>query len=110
LNGACEKYLLKHAAESYLPPVIVWREKRGMGVPVTEWLRGPLRREAGRRLSARRLARDGLFRPEAVRTLLRGEDHPGEVRRRRLGERLWTLLMAQIWTEASGISYQVSGR
>ena len=38
-------------AEAYLPAEIVWREKRGMGVPVTEWCLGPLRRAALRVVS-----------------------------------------------------------
>jgi asparagine synthase (glutamine-hydrolysing) len=64
LHGACEKHLLKRAAEPYLPSEVVWREKRGMGVPVTEWCLGPLRREVARRLSpspaeAGRLVRTG---------------------------------------------------
>jgi asparagine synthase (glutamine-hydrolysing) len=33
LRGACEKYILKRAVEAWLPPEIVWREKRGMGFP-----------------------------------------------------------------------------
>lgn len=29
LQGACEKYILKRAVENWLPPEIVWRQKRG---------------------------------------------------------------------------------
>jgi len=99
LRGACEKYGLKWAAEAFLPAEIVWREKRGMGVPATEWCLGPLRREVGHWLSPRRLKRDGLFEPEAVARLRRGEDQAGEFRRRRVGEKLWTLLMFHVWRE-----------
>ena len=99
LRGACEKHGLKRAAEAFLPAEIVRREKRGMGVPTTEWCLGPLRREVGRWLSPRRLKRDGLFDPEAVARLRRGEDHAGEFRRRRVGEKLWTLLMYHVWRE-----------
>ena len=97
LRGACEKYLLKRVAEAYLPTEIVWREKRGMGVPVTEWCLGPLRRDIERTLHPRQLKRDGLFDPRYVAALLRGEDQPGEFRRRRLGEKLWALYMFQLW-------------
>jgi asparagine synthase (glutamine-hydrolysing) len=98
LRGACEKYLLKRVAEAYLPADIVWREKRGMGVPVTEWCLGPLRRDVARTLSPRRLKRDDLFDPRFVAALRRGEDLPGEFRRRRVGEKLWTLWMFQLWS------------
>ena len=93
LHGACEKYLLKRAAEPYLPPEIVWREKRGMGVPTTQWCFGPLKREVSHRLSTGRLKRDGWFNPTTVKELRRGNDEPGAYRYRRVGEKLWALLM-----------------
>jgi len=99
LRGACEKYLLKRAAEAYLPSEIVWREKRGMGVPVTEWCLGPLRRDLARALNPRRLKQEDLFDPSYVAALCRGEDQPGEFRRRRVGEKLWALWMFQTWRE-----------
>lgn len=43
LRGTQTKYLLKKALCRYLPPELVYRRKRGFGVPVAEWLRGPLR-------------------------------------------------------------------
>jgi asparagine synthase (glutamine-hydrolysing) len=103
LRGAREKHLLKRAAEGLLPPALIDRPKRGMGVPATEWLcgwRSPLRWEAARRLSPRRLRRDGWFRPEYVAALRRGDDDPGETRRRRAGEKLWALLMLHLWMDA----------
>jgi asparagine synthase (glutamine-hydrolysing) len=38
------KYLLKRLAEKYFPKEFVYRKKMGFGIPVAEWLRGPLRR------------------------------------------------------------------
>lgn len=99
LRGACEKHGLKQAAQFFLPAEIVWREKRGMGVPTTEWCLGSLRREVTARLSPARLKRDGWFDLDAVARLRRGEDQPGEFRRRRVGEKLWTLLMFHVWRE-----------
>lgn len=37
------KYLLKRLAEKYFPPEFVHRRKMGFGIPVADWLRGPLR-------------------------------------------------------------------
>ncbi len=102
LRGATEKHLLKRAAEGLLPAEVIDRPKRGMGVPATEWLLhwlSPVRREAARRMSKRRLRRDGWFDPAYVAALRRGEDDPGETRRRRLGERLWALLMLHVWMD-----------
>ncbi len=102
LQGACEKYLLKRAAENYLPAEVVWQEKRGMGVPATAWCTGALRRTISRVLNSRRLKRDGWFRPEAVQALCGGADHPAEFRTRRLGEKLWALLMLHVWLDMHG--------
>jgi asparagine synthase (glutamine-hydrolysing) len=43
LRGQQTKYLLKKNLCRYLPPEMVYRRKRGFGVPVAQWLRGPLR-------------------------------------------------------------------
>ncbi len=99
LHGACEKYLLKRAAEPYLPAAIVWHDKRGMGVPTTQWCLGPLQRDVARWLSSRRLQQAGWLAPKAVAALRRGIDQPGEFRQRRAGEKLWALLMLHIWCE-----------
>ncbi|HST62691.1 MAG TPA: asparagine synthase C-terminal domain-containing protein [Longimicrobium sp.] len=102
LRGASEKHLLKRAAEGLLPPDVIDRPKRGMGVPATEWLlhwRSPVRWQAARRMSKRRIKRDGWFDPAYVAALRHGDDDPGETRRRRLGERLWALLMLHVWMD-----------
>ena len=105
LQGAVEKYLLKKVAAKYLPDDIVWREKRGMGAPSTEWCSGTLRWEIRRRLSPRRLARDGWFSP-AVLDLVRGDDGEGEFRRRRLGEKLWAHLMLHAWIDTRNVKVE----
>ena len=99
LRGACEKHLLKRAAEPYLPAEIVWREKRGMGAPTTEWCLGGLKRTVGRILHPKRLKRDGWFRPEAVLELCAGRDRTADFRSRRLGEKIWALLMLHVWLD-----------
>ncbi len=43
LRGRNTKYLLKKALCRYLPARLVHLPKRGFGVPVAQWLRGPLR-------------------------------------------------------------------
>jgi asparagine synthase (glutamine-hydrolysing) len=42
LRGWHGKYLLKKALCRYLPRELVYRPKRGFGMPVDQWLRGPL--------------------------------------------------------------------
>jgi asparagine synthase (glutamine-hydrolysing) len=42
IRGGEGKYLLKKALCRYLPRDFVYRRKRGFGVPIAQWLRGPL--------------------------------------------------------------------
>jgi asparagine synthase (glutamine-hydrolysing) len=98
LRAGCEKYLLKRAVEDLLPSEVVWREKRGMGVPLTLWLNGRLRRWAKKQLHPRVLAREGLWQPEAARRILNGE-LSGQVQGRRIGETLWLMIMWRAWCE-----------
>jgi asparagine synthase (glutamine-hydrolysing) len=98
LRGACEKYVLKLALQRHLPRQVVWGKKFGMSVPVTDWLLSPLWVGAVEQiLGPTSLDRRGLFRSEYVARLRRGENEPYEARRRRVGERLWTLLMLELW-------------
>jgi asparagine synthase (glutamine-hydrolysing) len=97
LHGACEKYVLKLALQKHLPREIVWRKKFGMSVPITDWVLGPLAEQIEQLLGPAALARRGLFRGEYVAHLRQGQDEPNETRRRRVGERLWALAMAEAW-------------
>lgn len=106
LCGAVEKFVLKQAADPLLPAAIVWREKRGMGVPTADWCLDPdpLGRRIRAALSPRALRREERFDPAFVRALLRGQDPtPAAFRRRRLGEKLWTLFFWEAWRGAHGV-------
>ncbi len=100
LHGACEKYILKLVLQRHLPHDIVWRRKYGMSVPVTDWVLGPLGPLAPlmeELLGPPALKKRGLFRNEFVERLRKGRNEPNEIRRRRVGERLWTLAMLEAW-------------
>ncbi|WP_435007706.1 asparagine synthase (glutamine-hydrolyzing) [Tundrisphaera lichenicola] len=87
------KRLLKRAAARRLPASILARPKKGFGIPVARWLRGPLAPLMDSMLAPDRLARQGLFRPEEVAR--RVGEHKAGVRDHR--KPLWTLLMFQLW-------------
>jgi asparagine synthase (glutamine-hydrolysing) len=65
------KYLLKKALCRYLPPELVYRPKRGFGIPVSEWLRGPLRAWAEELLHEESLLSRLPLRRDRVRELFR---------------------------------------
>jgi asparagine synthase (glutamine-hydrolysing) len=89
------KRILKQAARGRLPASILKRPKKGFGIPVARWLRGPLSGLLHEALGTDRLARQGLFRPQTVARLVAQHDS-GERDHRKP---LWTLLMFQLWHE-----------
>ncbi len=97
LNNAREKYILKRAVESWLPQEIVWRPKRGMGVPLTAWcLDSRLWSEVGYWLNPSKLNIEGHWQPNiAMQIILK--QLGGHIRGRRIGELLWLLMMWQAW-------------
>ena len=96
LRGSCEKYILKKAVESWLPPEIVWREKRGMKVPLTQWCLNELWPDIRHWLNPGSLQSEGRFMPDIVKQLICGT-LGGQIRGRRIGEILWLLLIWQVW-------------
>jgi asparagine synthase (glutamine-hydrolysing) len=92
-RGGQTKRLLKRAAAPRLPASILRRSKKGFGIPVARWLRGPLSGLLDELLGPDRLRRQGLFRPESVARLV--AEHRAGTRDHR--KPLWTLLSFQLW-------------
>ncbi len=99
LQGACEKYILKKAVASWLPPEIVWREKQGMAVPVTTLCLNELRRDVRKWLSRSRLREQGIWNPDFSEQIISGKVG-GLMKGGRVGRNLWLLLMWQVWYSA----------
>ncbi len=95
LQGSCEKYLLKRAVEAWLPPEIVWRSKRGMGVPLTAWCLQDLWRDVGQWLNPAAFRQTGIWHPDLATRIAAGE--LGTIQGRRMGESLWLVLIWQVW-------------
>lgn len=89
------KLALKRAAVSRLPREIVYRQKRGLSVPVAKWLNDGLRDEVDRLFEPERLRRQGLVDPLLIKRLL--DDH--RARRADHGRRLWPIFVLQRWHE-----------
>jgi asparagine synthase (glutamine-hydrolysing) len=87
------KALLKSALCARLPREVVYRPKMGFGVPIDRWLKRELRELAYDTLLGARARARGLFRPEAVRTLL--DEHVSGTRMHH--HRIWALLMLELW-------------
>ncbi|CAK0768111.1 asparagine synthase (glutamine-hydrolysing) [Gammaproteobacteria bacterium] len=90
-RGKTGKYLLKKIAERHLPAKIVYRDKHGFVMPLSEWLANELKPTV--RQCLRDLATRGLFLPEAL-CRIEGEHYTGK---RNHAGRLWALLVLEQW-------------
>lgn len=71
-RGRVGKWIFKKAMEGILPHEVIYRPKTGFGVPLRQWLNGPLRPLVERTLAPEALKARGLFDPGAVNALMRG--------------------------------------
>ncbi|HOI10441.1 MAG TPA: asparagine synthase (glutamine-hydrolyzing) [Myxococcota bacterium] len=93
LRGRTTKALVRRMLRGRVPDAIIDRPKKGFGIPVARWLRTDLKPLMREHLSAPRLAREGLLRPEAVEALVAAHlsgraDHRKE---------LYNLLVLELW-------------
>jgi asparagine synthase (glutamine-hydrolysing) len=87
------KKLLKSAMADRLPAELLHRPKMGFRVPIDRWIRFELREMCYDTLLSSTARERGLFRPEAVRTLL--DDH--NAGRQANQHRIWALLCLELW-------------
>ena len=92
------KVVLKQALQGVVPEEILGRSKKGFGIPVAAWIRGPMRPLFEELLGERALRNGGVFEPAPVRALLKAHlDGRADHRKP-----LWTLLMFQLWQQKYG--------
>jgi asparagine synthase (glutamine-hydrolysing) len=87
------KWILRQVLYKFVPPELVERPKMGFGVPIDQWLRGPLRDWAEDLLSARSLEQHGLLNADSIR--LKWQEHLSGVRNWQY--LLWDILAFQDW-------------
>lgn len=91
-NGE-SKWLLKQVLAKYVPPALTERPKMGFGIPVGEWIRGPLREWAEDLLSEQRLQSGGFLNPRLVRRQWSRHLDGAATE----ADSLWQVLMFQAW-------------
>jgi asparagine synthase (glutamine-hydrolysing) len=94
VKGLTTKVFLKDYARRYLSASTIHRRKRGLSVPLGQWLRGPLFEWAQARLSSGALANAGVANQVALALL---EEHANKSRDHARG--LWNLIVLAEWLE-----------
>lgn len=95
IRGGKSKWALRQILYDYVPADLIERPKQGFGIPVGQWLRGPLRDWAESLLDRQKMLSQGYLDPDPIHRAwaehLKGQrDHTG---------RLWCVLMFQAWMD-----------
>jgi asparagine synthase (glutamine-hydrolysing) len=93
VRGGTGKHILRQLLRQEVPRELIERPKAGFGIPVGEWIKGPLRPWAEDLLDPSRMAGEGWFDADIVQR--RWREHLSG--RRDSTPALWALLMFQAW-------------
>ena len=93
IEGGVQKAVMRRAVADLLPREILDRPKRGFGVPIHKWFRGPLRGAVTDLLTDSRAQTRGWLDQRAVRAVC--EEHLSGRRDHAL--RMWGLMMLEQW-------------
>jgi asparagine synthase (glutamine-hydrolysing) len=97
IHGRTQKWILRQVLARHVPSSMFERPKTGFGVPVGQWLRGPLKDWAADLLDENGLSDDGILDPQVVRATW--DAH--QAGRGNHEHRLWAILMFQEWWKAN---------
>ena len=95
LHAGQTKWILREILAKHVPRELFERPKMGFGIPLGEWLRGPLKDWAGALLETGRLKREGFF--DAAQVSAKWTQHCAGQRDWQYD--LWDVLMFQLWLE-----------
>lgn len=96
VRDGSNKWILRQVLYQYVPKNLIERPKAGFGIPLADWLRGPLREWVEDLLEESRLRRDGFFNVGYIRE--KWQSHLAGKRNNQ--SFLWNILMFQEWLEA----------
>jgi asparagine synthase (glutamine-hydrolysing) len=93
MQGGVGKQILRHVLARHVPRALFERPKVGFGIPIRDWLCGPLREWAAELIAPECLSRSEYLNVAEVQRLWR-EHQSGK---RNHQSRLWAVLMFQVW-------------
>ncbi len=89
------KWILRQVLYRHVPKQVIDKPKKGFGIPIDEWLRGPLKEWAEKLLDKDRLREEGYFNADLVYEKWR-QHLTGKYSWQ---YQLWPILMFQAWLE-----------
>ncbi len=89
------KWLLRQVLNQYIPKELTERPKSGFTLPVSDWLRGPLKEWAEGLINEDRLKDEGILNFDLVNK--KWKEH--QVGAKDWSNQLWAVLMFQLWLE-----------
>jgi len=89
------KSILRDVLYKYVPKELIDRPKMGFGLPISSWLRGPLKEWGNSLLDQDRLRKEGFFHAEKVRQ--KWVQHQSGAFNWQY--QLWPILMFQLWLQ-----------
>lgn len=96
-NAAKPKELLRKLLHRYLPAELFDRPKTGFGIPVGDWIKGPLRNWADELLDPKKLDQQRILNTQVVRQ--RWCEHQSGTHD--WTYHLWDILMLQMWLDSN---------
>ena len=92
INQGKGKWALRKILENYVPINLIDRPKMGFGVPIDNWLRGPLKEWFNDLLNEETLNKDGFFDFKKI-DIIKREHQNGKNHH----HKLWNILIFQSW-------------
>lgn len=95
MRDQSSKWLLRQVLYKYVPKELIDRPKMGFGVPIDEWLRGPLKEWAWSRLNPDTIKKHNVLESEPIQNQWKAhQDQTANFQ-----YPLWTALILQDWLE-----------
>jgi asparagine synthase (glutamine-hydrolysing) len=91
------KRILRDVLHQYVPSQLIDRPKMGFGIPLGDWLRGPLRPWVESLLSEDRIRRDNLLNATVIQN--KWKEHLSG--KRNWAYHIWDVVMFQSWYDSS---------